>query len=231
MLGHRRVRGEVAGLSRLNLVQQGAELAVSAPHDPEFRRVRREDSSRSGRRIRLKREHRAAASVPRARASTATASSSTSSRRRPRKWCIRRWTGIVPPERIIADAVRLRRRRRARSQSIARVPAGYGKVAAVDELRDRLGIPRDRIVYVGDGSSDIHVMLHVNRCDGFTIAASEARYIARDRAAHRDERRRAERAGPRPRGHRRLQAATRSARSSRPRGADPGVGQACAPTG
>ena len=62
--------------------------------------------------------------------------------------------------------------------SIARVPAGYGKVAAVDELRDRLGIPGDRIVYVGDGSSDVHVMLHVNRCDGLTIAASEARLIA-----------------------------------------------------
>jgi hypothetical protein len=49
----------------------------------------------------------------------------------------------------------------------------------VDELRDRLGVPGDRIVYVGDGSSDIHVMLHVNRCDGLTIAASEARHIAR----------------------------------------------------
>ena len=27
---------------------------------------------------------------------------------------------------------------------------------------------------VGDGSSDVHVMLHVNRRDGFTIAVSEA---------------------------------------------------------
>jgi len=62
--------------------------------------------------------------------------------------------------------------------SIIRVPAGYGKVAAVDELRVRLGVPRERVVYVGDGSSDIHVMLHVNRGDGLTIAASEARIIA-----------------------------------------------------
>jgi len=30
----------------------------------------------------------------------------------------------------------------------------------------------------GDGSSDVHVMLHVNRRDGFTIAVSEANYIA-----------------------------------------------------
>ena len=63
-------------------------------------------------------------------------------------------------------------------ESIIQVPAGYGKVAAVDSLRLRLGVPSDRIVYVGDGSSDIHVMLHVNRGDGLTIAASEARHIA-----------------------------------------------------
>jgi hypothetical protein len=57
------------------------------------------------------------------------------------------------------------------------VTAGYGKVAVVDELRLKLGIPRDRVVYVGDGSSDIHVMLHVNRGEGFTIAVSETRDV------------------------------------------------------
>src|SRR5215216_1282029 len=46
---------KVAGLSRLNLVQQGAELAYLLRHDPEFRRVRREDLEEVGRRIRLKR--------------------------------------------------------------------------------------------------------------------------------------------------------------------------------
>jgi hypothetical protein len=32
---------------------------------------------------------------------------------------------------------------------------------------------------VGDGSSDIHVMLHVNQGDGLTIAVSESRQITR----------------------------------------------------
>jgi predicted HAD superfamily phosphohydrolase len=31
---------------------------------------------------------------------------------------------------------------------------------------------------VGDGSSDIHVMLHVNRRDGYTIAVAENKYLA-----------------------------------------------------
>jgi predicted HAD superfamily phosphohydrolase len=61
--------------------------------------------------------------------------------------------------------------------SIVRVAAGYGKVAAIDELRLALGVPSDRVIYVGDGSSDIHVMLEVNHRGGFTIAASEAKYI------------------------------------------------------
>ena len=36
----------------------------------------------------------------------------------------------------------------------------------------------DHVVYVGDGSSDVHVMLHVNRLDGYTIAVSENKYLA-----------------------------------------------------
>ena len=61
---------------------------------------------------------------------------------------------------------------------IVRVPAGYGKVAALEALRTSCEVPGERVIYVGDGSSDIHVMLHVNRCEGLTIAASETRHIA-----------------------------------------------------
>jgi predicted HAD superfamily phosphohydrolase len=57
------------------------------------------------------------------------------------------------------------------------VPAGYGKVAVLEQLRSELAISPERVVYVGDGSSDIHVMLHVNRQDGLTIAVSENKYI------------------------------------------------------
>jgi predicted HAD superfamily phosphohydrolase len=55
--------------------------------------------------------------------------------------------------------------------------AGYGKVAMLDSLQKALQVPPDHVVYAGDGSSDVHVMLHVNSRDGFTIAVSEARFI------------------------------------------------------
>jgi predicted HAD superfamily phosphohydrolase len=59
------------------------------------------------------------------------------------------------------------------------VPAGYGKVAVLEELEQRLAVVPDRVIYVGDGSSDIHVMLHVNNGDGFTIAVSDNKQLAR----------------------------------------------------
>jgi predicted HAD superfamily phosphohydrolase len=63
-------------------------------------------------------------------------------------------------------------------ESIVRVPAGYGKVVVLEELRARLQVGPEHVVYVGDGSSDMHAMLHVNQQDGFTIAVSDARFIA-----------------------------------------------------
>ncbi|MEI9971306.1 MAG: hypothetical protein WDO73_04210 [Ignavibacteriota bacterium] len=69
------------------------------------------------------------------------------------------------------------RRKHGEIQSILRVPAGYGKVAVLEELRTRAPISHHRITYVGDGSSDVHVMLHVNRLGGLTIAVSENTYI------------------------------------------------------
>src|SRR6478752_923438 len=44
----------IAGLSRIHLVQQGAELAYLLLHDPEYRCVRREHLVEVGKRIRLK---------------------------------------------------------------------------------------------------------------------------------------------------------------------------------
>jgi hypothetical protein len=86
--------------------------------------------------------------------------------------------GILPPDRIFGtefdydtDSGEVR--------SIGRVRAGYGKVAAIEELETRFGVAPARTIYVGDGSSDVHVMLHVNNRDGFTIAVSENTQLAR----------------------------------------------------
>jgi phosphoserine phosphatase len=166
----------VARLSRLNLVQSGAELTYLLRHDPDFRRVREEDLVEVGRHIRLKRNIALLADFLKSgidgfRFDFYVVSAA--------PWLVvhSALQGIVPPDHIIGGHFEFSSET-GEVESIIQVPAGYGKVAAVDSLRLRLGVPSDRIVYVGDGSSDIHVMLHVNRGDGLTIAASEARHIA-----------------------------------------------------
>jgi predicted HAD superfamily phosphohydrolase len=62
--------------------------------------------------------------------------------------------------------------------TILRATAGYGKVAVLDQLLVQQVVGPDHIVYSGDGSSDIHVMLHVNSRDGLTIAVSESRNVS-----------------------------------------------------
>ena len=169
-------RRKVAGMAKLNLVQQGAELAYLLLHDPEFRsRVRREHLYEVGKRIILKEniellyeilDHGielyhfdfyilSAAPVEVIRSAL---------------------EGIVPADHIYGTEFRFNGS--GEIETIVRAAAGYGKVAALDELQNALQIGPDHVIYVGDGSSDIHVMLHTNMRDGFTIAVSESRHVA-----------------------------------------------------
>jgi hypothetical protein len=83
---------------------------------------------------------------------------------------------LIPADHI--HGTQLQYDRSGQVESIIRVNAGYGKVAVLDDLQKRFQVGPERILYVGDGGSDIHVMLHVNRRDGFTIAVSQGRQIA-----------------------------------------------------
>jgi phosphoserine phosphatase len=86
--------------------------------------------------------------------------------------------GIVPPDHIYGTEFDYEEHS-GEVRAIRRVPAGYGKVAVLEEIQRRLAIFPDRIIYMGDGSSDVHVMLHVNNGDGFTIAVSDNSQLAR----------------------------------------------------
>ncbi len=174
LLGIAAFRERVAGLSRIHLVQQGGELAYLLLHDPDFRRVRKEHLVEVGRRVRLK------ANIPLLlhllKELDGHAFSFHVISAAPEEVIQSALDGIVDPQHIHGtrfhydDAT-------GEIQSILRLPAGYGKVAVLDELRAALPMGRHLLIYVGDGSSDVHVMLHVNLLDGLTIAVSENRYI------------------------------------------------------
>jgi 2-hydroxy-3-keto-5-methylthiopentenyl-1-phosphate phosphatase len=174
LLGTSGFEEKVAGLSRIHLAQQGAELAYLLLHDPEYRCVRKEHLIETGKRIRLKQNIRLLSQVLDGidgyNFSFYVISAA------PEEVIQSALEGIVPPDHIFGTRFQYDAAS-GEIQSIVRVAAGYGKVAVLEDLRTKLQVGHDRVVYVGDGSSDVHVMLHVNRLDGLTIAVSENKYI------------------------------------------------------
>src|SRR5882672_10693135 len=177
LIGASRFQEKVAGLGRTNLVQQGGELAYLIRHDPEFRGVRREHLLETGRRVRLRSNIPALVEFLE-RGLDGYQFSFFVISAAPREVITSALDGIVAPDHIFGTELEFAAGA-GEVQSFVRVPAGYGKVAVLEELEDRLAIAPDRTIYVGDGSSDVHVMLHVNNRNGFTIAVSENTQLAR----------------------------------------------------
>lgn len=176
LIGASGYRQKVDGLAASNLVQQGGELAYLIRHDPEFRGVRREHLVEAGRRVRLKRDIPALVSflergLDGYRFSFYVISAG------PRELVQSALSGLVPPEHVFGSEFDYDLAS-GEVRAIRRVAAGYGKVAVLEELEARHEVEPDHAIYVGDGSSDVHVMLHVNHRGGFTIAASENPYLA-----------------------------------------------------
>src|SRR5205814_3616606 len=154
LIGAAHFQNKVDGLARSNLVQQGGELAYLIRHDPEFRGVRREYLIETGRRVRLRNNIPALVEfldrgVDGYRFSFCVISAA------PREVIESALAGIVPPDRIFGTEFDYDASGEVRS--IVRVPAGYGKVAVVEELEHAFDVPPARVIYIGDGSSDVHV--------------------------------------------------------------------------
>jgi 2-hydroxy-3-keto-5-methylthiopentenyl-1-phosphate phosphatase len=167
---------KVATLAVQNLVQQGGELIYLLLHDPEYRaRVRKEHLVQAGKGVRLKKNIRKlsellAHAIPGYRFDFHVISAA------PQEVIESALEDIIPADHI--HGTHLQYDGSGQVESLIRLNAGYGKVAVLDDLQKKFQVSPERILYVGDGGSDIHVMLHVNRREGFTIAVSQARHIA-----------------------------------------------------
>jgi len=172
LIGFHGFHDKVSGLSHMNLVQQGAELSYLILHDPEFRHVRRSHLIETGKRIRLK--HNGAldtlADGYNFHFNVISAA--------PQEIIQSALEGIVPADHIYGTRFRYNEET-GEVESIIRATAGWGKITVLEEIRASLGISHDNIIYMGDGSSDLPVMMHVNQHDGLTIAVSEAKFITR----------------------------------------------------
>ena len=168
---------KVAGLAKANLVQQGAELAYLLRHDPEFRGVRKEHLIAAGKRVRLKNNVDMLAEFFEKGAESYSFQFYVISAS-PQEVVQSALEGIVPADHIFGTQLEYDTSS-GEVCSVQRVSAGYGKIAVLQELETKLQITPDHTVYMGDGSSDLFVMLHVNSREGYTIAVSEAKFLGR----------------------------------------------------
>lgn len=177
ILGIPNFEEKVKGLAGTHLVQQGAELAYLLRHDPAFRSVRREHLIEAGKHVRLKDDVKLLAEILGSEIEGANFHFVVISAA-PREVVQSALEGLVPPENVLGTELAYDPGTRE-INSIKRVTAGYGKVAAVQELEHRFETSPDHTIYIGDGSSDLYVMHHVNSRDGLTIAVSESKDIGR----------------------------------------------------
>lgn len=177
LLGASQFEEKVRGLAATNLVNQGAELAYLIRHDPDFRGVRQRHLWEVGKKVHLRRD------IPKLieflrRGIEGFEFSFFVASAAPKQVIESALEGIISSKHIFGTELAFDSGS-GEVTAISRTPAGYGKVAVVEELETRLGTMPDRTIYVGDGSSDVHVMLHVNNRDGYTIAVSENKLLAK----------------------------------------------------
>jgi len=166
---------KVTGMAKLNLVQQGAELSYLLLHDPEFRsRVRREHLIEVGKRIRLKENIELLYTMLESGIEGYNFDFYVLSAA-PVEVILSALEGMVPASHI--RGTEFKYTASGEIDSITRATAGYGKVVALNQLLANLQVGPGHVVYVGDGSSDLHVMLQVNGNDGYTIAVSDSKHV------------------------------------------------------
>ncbi len=166
---------KVKALRRRNITQLGGELAYLFVSDPEYKsRVTKEILLKAGEVIRLKEDVKELFSVlERGIRDWEFVSYVISAC--PRILIERSLAGVLPKERIFGTEFIFNNE--GKIIDIERTAAGHGKVAIADDLVEKEHIPREKVIYVGDGSSDFHIMLHVNVYGGFTIAVSPSPYL------------------------------------------------------
>jgi 2-hydroxy-3-keto-5-methylthiopentenyl-1-phosphate phosphatase len=177
LIGVHGFHDKVRGLAQINLVQQGAELSYLILHDPEFRRVRSHHLVEAGKQIGLKHDVALFANTLETLAEGYQFNFHVISAA-PQEIIQSALEGIVPPENIHGTKFYYDPGNQE-VKAIVRASAGWGKITVLEEIRAQLGISHDHIVYMGDGSSDLPVMMHVNQYDGLTIAVSDGEYITR----------------------------------------------------
>ena len=166
---------KINSLKKKSLVKFGAEIPYLILHDPDYAgKVDRKMLLEVGKEIRLKRHipeliKVLSQGIRGKRFSVHVISAA------PQEVVQKALEGILPPENVhgtifIYD-------RKGIVVGVEKAAAGAAKVDILEAVRKKEKIPLDRIIYVGDGFSDMYIILYVRTYHGYTIAVTQSSYL------------------------------------------------------
>ena len=166
---------KIQAVCRKNLVQLGGELAYLITSDPDFQgKITRKILEAVGKETKLKKNVKKLVRILREGIDdrsfavfVATAA--------PKEIVTSALADIIPADKIYGTDLFFDNN--GLVSGLERTGAGDAKVNILDHLKIKEKVPRDRIIYVGDGISDIRVMLHVQVYQGYPIAVSSSSYL------------------------------------------------------
>jgi 2-hydroxy-3-keto-5-methylthiopentenyl-1-phosphate phosphatase len=166
---------KIEDVRRKNIVQLGGELAFLITRDNDFRgRVSKSLLQEIGREIKLKKSVSQLFSLLEKGIDNKKFWAYVTSAG-PWELIVEALNKIVPAQNIFATTFEYDEQDMA--IEVERTGAGDAKVATIDALKIQLKVPRSQIIYVGDGTSDVHVMLHVKAYNGYPINVSTSPYM------------------------------------------------------
>jgi phosphoserine phosphatase len=166
---------KIKRLKEKSLTKFGAEVPYLILHDPDFRgKVNREVLMEVGREIRLKRHLKELVKILNEgiagnRFSTHVISAA------PQEVLERALQGILPPENVHGTLFEYDER--GFVSDVKKAVAGAAKVEVLDNIRRKEKIPIDRTIYVGDGFSDMYIIMYVRAYHGYTIAVTPTSFL------------------------------------------------------
>jgi HAD superfamily phosphoserine phosphatase-like hydrolase len=166
---------KIGQIGKKNLVQLGGELAFLITSDEDFKgKVTQKLLEEVGKEVKLKKNVKKLVRILSEGMDNKSFAVFVASAA-PKEIIASALSGIIPPNQIFGTDFAFDQN--GLVIGLERTGAGDAKVNILDHLKIKEKVPRDRIIYVGDGISDIRVMLHVQVYQGYPIAVSSSSYL------------------------------------------------------
>ncbi len=166
---------KIESLKKKSLVKFGAEIPYLILHDPDYMgKVNKKMLLEVGKEIKLKKHLLELVKVldqgvKGKRFSTHVISAA------PQEVVQKALEGILPHENVHGTTFVYDKR--GTVVGVEKAAAGAAKVDILEVIRKKEKVPLDRAIYVGDGFSDMYIILYLRTYHGYTIGVTQASYL------------------------------------------------------